>query len=190
MHSLDLIPRRWLECEPPGMCHELGTLLTVASIGGTAISAISQLNQADYQADVLRYQAEVAKNKANEEAAAGQRAAITQDRKGELLQSRARAVAASSGTLATSPTQIDLEQQISAQGGYNAMSALYEGMSASRASTDQANIDLFRANSIESAAPLAAFGTVLSGVGGLAKSLQIGKLSGATSGTKLIDLFE
>lgn len=182
MLALDLIPgRRWLHCqqlgehydyEPRGNCHDPVTLAvagTVASIGGTLISAKSGMDNAAYQSSMARAEAAALKQKANEEAAAAQRVAGTRERQTELVLSRARALAADSGTDATSPDILSNEGQISSQGDYNALSALYEGQSRARTSNNQAEIDLFRSKRIDAAAPLAAGGTLLSGLSGLAK---------------------
>lgn len=148
----------------------LSTIGTVASIGGTALGALGQMQQADYAANVAKVEAQALRQKANDEAAAGQRAAITNLRQAELVSSRARALGAASGTLATDPTQVDIEEDIEKQGRYNALSSLYEGLAASRATRFQSDIDLFKARRIRSAAPMAAFGTILSGVSGLASN--------------------
>lgn len=156
---------RWLDYEPPSLCHTgLEALSAIASIGGTLLSASASSDDAAYKSAIARRQAVLDKQKANEEAALGQRNAETQQRKADLVQSRARALAAASGTVATSPTEIAIEQDIAAQGGYNALSSLYEGASRARASSYQGDIDLFKANRIEAAAPLQVGGTLLSGL--------------------------
>lgn len=146
----------------------LSTIGTVAGLGGTLLSAKAGVDQANYQAAVDRRNAVVLKQKANESAAAGQRAAITQQRKTQLVQSRARALAADSGTDAASPDILKTESDIAGQGEYNALSAIYEGMARARSDNDQAEIDLFRARETQRAAPLAATGTILAGLGNLA----------------------
>lgn len=168
MHVLTLIPHRWLEYEPPGLCHTgietaLAIAGTVASVGGTLVSAMGASQQADYQSALARNQAILDKQKANEEAALAERKQITDLRKTDLVLSRARAVGAASGTDAASPTQVNIEQDIAQQGQYNALSSLYEGLSAERTSNYQSQIDLFKADSVEAAKPLAVGGTLLSG---------------------------
>lgn len=162
---LDLIPTRWLDYEP--QCHiaEAGLIGAVASVAGTGLSAISSINQASYQSAVARNEALQAQQKANEDAAIGERAAITEQRKTDLALSRARAVGAAGGTDAASPSQVTLEGQIAQQGGYNAMSALYEGLSKSAADTAQADIDLFKAKQASAAAPLNALALLTEGLG-------------------------
>lgn len=190
MHSLDIVPRRWLEYEPPGLCHDLMTALaiggTVASIGGTAISAMGASQQADYQSALARNQAILDKQKANEDAALAERKQITELRKTDLTLSRARALGAASGTDASSPTQVDIEQDIGQQGTYNALSSLYEGLSAERTANYQSKIDLFKADRIDAAAPLAVGGTLLSGFSNAAlNTVRFNRLSKGS----LVDLF-
>lgn len=146
----------------------LSTLGTVASLGGTLVQGLGQMQQAEYQAAVARSEAAAQRMKGEEAAAAAQRRQITNLRQAELVGSRARALSAASGTLATDPTQVDIESDIAQQGQYNALSALYEGMAASRMANYQADIDLFRARRYEAAMPFAVGGTLLSGLSGFA----------------------
>ena len=178
MRYFGLIPARWLDYEPPSTCH-WPAVGAIASVAGTGLSVMSALNQADYQSAVARNEALIAKQKANEDAALGQRAAITETRKADLLASTARARAAASGTDASSPTQIGIESGIEATGQYNALSALYEGIAKSNADTAQANIDLFKADRIDAAAPLTAVGLGASGLSRLANSRSLLKLFGS-----------
>jgi hypothetical protein len=148
----------------------LSELGTIASIGGTLLQVKGGLDNAAYQSAVARAEAAALKQKANEDAAAGQRVQGTRERQTALVQSRARALAAASGTDAASPDIINNEGQIARQGEYNALSALYEGQSKAAADNYQADIDLFRAKRIEAGAPLAAGGTLLSGISSIANS--------------------
>lgn len=146
----------------------LGTIGTVASVGGTLLTAKAGLDNADYQAAVARSEAAALKQKANEDAAAAERSQITQNKKTELVQSRLRALAADSGTDATSPDILTTSGRIAGQGEYNALSSLYEGQSRARSDTYQADIDLFKADRTDAAAPLAATGTILGGISSFA----------------------
>jgi hypothetical protein len=84
------------------------------------------------------------------------------------VQSRLRALAADSGTDATSGDILATSGRIAQQGEYNAQSALYEGLARQRSDTFQSDINLFKANQIASAGPLNAAGTILSGIGSFA----------------------
>lgn len=146
----------------------LSDIGTAASVGGTLLTAKSQADQAAYEEAVARNQAAALKQKANEDAAAAERQQITQERKTALVQSRLRAVAAASGTDATSPDIVNTEGRIAQQGEYNALSSLYEGLAASRADQYQAQIDLFKARRIAAATPYAVGGTILGGIANFA----------------------
>lgn len=243
MHDLELIPRRWLEYEPPSTCHEpisttlaavgsffaaaaapaaatagetalatsllafpaaavpgiavaaptaltagelaavgaagagataasylpsLATIGEAATVAGTGLQVKAGLDQSAYQAAVARYEAQQLADKAGQEAAAGEQQAIQRQRQADYVSSRGRAVAAASGGGATDPTVLDIDTQLAEQGKYNALTSLYEGMSGARTANQQATIDLFRASGVERAAPLAAAGTVLAGLGSFA----------------------
>jgi hypothetical protein len=167
---LDLIPYRWLEYQPPGACH-MPMLGVVGSLGGMMMSMMGQQQQASYQAAVARNNAIALRQKANEEAAVGQREAITESRKADIVQSRARALGAASGTAVASPTQVNTEAGIGAQGDYNALSALYEGGSKEQAANYQASLELFKARQIESASSMNMMSSVFSGISSLAKGV-------------------
>jgi hypothetical protein len=126
------------------------------------------MDQAAYEQAVAKTQAQALQQKSNEDAAAAERQQIMQNRRTGLLTSRARALAAASGTDATSPTEVTNEGNIAQQGEYNAQSALYQGLSASRADQYQAQIDLFKANRIGAATLPAVGGTILSGISSFA----------------------
>lgn len=239
MRALTIFPDRWLEYEPPGLCHtglealfaaiglggagaagagtatafsalagagetallssagletglaaglpavgaaasaapwaaatggglSLSTLGQAAGVGGTLLQAKAGMDNADYQAAVARAEAAALKQKANEDAAAAERVQITRNRQTDLALSRARAVGAASGTQATSPDIVNTEGQIAQQGGYNALSALYEGRARARSDEYQANIDLFKAQRIDAGAFPTFAGTLLSGLGSFA----------------------
>lgn len=146
----------------------LSTLGTVASVAGTGLQVLAQGDQAAYEEAVAKNNAASLRIKAGEEAAAAQRRQITAERQTGLLTSRARALAADSGTLATSPTEIENEAKIAQYGEYNALSSLYEGLAASRADNFQADIELFKAKRVASAAPIAQGATLLSGLSSFA----------------------
>lgn len=171
---LQIIPQRWLEYEPPGLCHGpmMPVLGVVSSIGGMAMKMMGDQQQAAYQQAVARNNAIALRQKANEEAAVGQREAITEGRKAASVASRARALGAASGTAVASPTQVNIEAGIGAQGESNAMTALWEGMSKAQSADYQADIELFRGKQIAAAQPLQTMSTLISGVGSLAKGVS------------------
>jgi hypothetical protein len=177
MIDLQIIPQHWFDYEPPSICHTgmefIGPLL---SVGGMAMDMAGKSQQADYQEAVARNNAIALQQKANEEAAIGQRAAATESRKSDLVQSRARSLGAASGTAVASPSQLNIEAGIAGQGDYNALSALYEGMSRSRASEHQADLELFKADRISDAAGTQQMASLFSGANNLMRGF--GKTGG------------
>lgn len=144
----------------------LSTIGEIGSVAGTGIQAISGMRNAEYQAAVARAQAAGLKQKADEEAAVGEQAAIQRQRQSEYVQSKYRAGMATSGT---TPVGEDTTlSDIAGQGQYNTLSSLYQGLTSAASSRRQADIDLFGAQNVESAAPIAAAGTVLAGLSSFA----------------------
>lgn len=146
----------------------LGDIGAVTSVGGTLLSAKAQMDQADYAKKVAALEAQGLRDKANQDAAAGEQAQIQQNRKTELVLSRARSLAASSGTSANSGDVVNTEAQIAGQGNYNALTALYEGQAAARSDNQQADIALFRGQQAGAALPYQVGGTLLSGISNFA----------------------
>ena len=137
----------------------------IGSLGGTVLSAKSSLDQADYENKVAQANNVALQAKANQDAAAAQRQEVTQQRQTQLALSREQALAGASGGSATDPTVLNLSKQIVQQGGYNALSAAYNGQAAANADIYQGNIDLFKGQQAVNAAPMTALGTVLGGIG-------------------------
>lgn len=146
----------------------LATVGTAASVVGTGLQAKAAADDSAYKSDLAKTEAEALRQKSNEDLAIAQRQQITQQRRTDLALSRSRALAAGSGTDATSPDIVNTEGQIVQQGEYNALSALYEGQARSRSDLYQADIDLFRSKAIDRAAPLTIGGTILAGVSNFA----------------------
>lgn len=146
----------------------LSEIGAVTSIGGTLLSAKAQADQADYAEKVAALEAQGLRDKANQDAAASEQAQIQQNRKTEIVLSRARALAASGGTSANSGDVLNTESKIAQQGGYNALTALYEGQAAARSDNQQADIALFRGQQAGAALPYQVGGTLLSGISNFA----------------------
>ncbi len=144
----------------------LAMLGQVAGLAGSGISALGQINQANAAASADRASAAALAIRAGQDAAAGEQTQIARERQSQLVLSRAQALAAASGGGATDPSVITGEENLAQQGEYNAQTGLYEGLAQARADTLQQQIDLFNAQQKEAAGPIAAFGTLLSGIGG------------------------
>lgn len=156
-----------IEYEPPSLCHFEGVaaIPAILSVGGTALSAISGINQANNENKVAQANNVALQAKANQDAASAQRQEVQQQRQTQLALSREQALAGASGGSATDPTVLNLSKQIAQQGTYNALSAAYNGQAAANADIYQGNIDLFKGQQAVSAAPMTALGTVLAGFG-------------------------
>jgi len=146
----------------------LSTIGAGAALGGTILQAGAQARNADYQEKVAQAESDALKAKANDDAAAAEREQLTQNRKTDLVLSRARALSASSGAGATDPTVLTNEGAIAQQGGYNALSSLYEGQSRARNDTYQSGIQLFKGQQAADALPFQIGGTILNGLSSFA----------------------
>lgn len=96
---------------------------------------------------------------AGQERAASQRAAMEQQRQKRVAQSRAQAVAASSGGGALDPTVLDIMGGLEDQGNYNALVALYEGESAARNFESQASLTRYEGELAKSSSQIEAYGS-------------------------------
>lgn len=93
--------------------------------GGTLLSVLSNEKGARIEAGRL-------KRLAGSERATSQRAAIEERRQARLMQSRARAVAASSGAGVDDPTVLNIMSDLEAEGEYRALTRMYEGETAAQ----------------------------------------------------------
>ena len=133
----------------------IGGLLGAA---GTVAGGIAEKNAADFEADQMV-------KKGKEEFAASQRDAAQARKEADLANSRAQALAASSGggSGADAPTIIRIMQGTAGQGEYNAQTQLYGGKSRQAGLRDQA--------AGRRASGKASFlGSTLAGFGQMAKS--------------------
>lgn len=131
----------------------------------TAASAAMQigggLSAASAQAKSLRGEATQLDAMAGTERATSQRSAAEQHRQARLLQSRALAVAASSGGGVSDPTVVNLLSKLSGEGAYRAATALYEGEESARSKEMQAEAKRTEAKNVKKAALFSAAGTAL-----------------------------
>ncbi len=101
----------------------------------------------------------------------------------QLTQSRGLAVAAASGANALSPSVVNLAALNAGYGVFNQSMAQYNAQTKANASTNQANADIYQGQQQQQAANMQATGTILSGVGSIAR--LAGAFSGGGSGTGL-----
>lgn len=90
-------------------------------------AAASQLQAAQFAQTLAGRRAESLEDRAGQERAAAQRAAIEQRRQGRFAQSRARAVAAAGGAAVSDPTVVGLLGDIDTEAELRALGALSEG---------------------------------------------------------------
>lgn len=127
-----------------GAAAGVGTAVTLgdaALAASTLISGAGMIGQANaqraagenaartaqFQSQLANTQAAAMEQQAGQERAASQRAAIAQRRQGNLVSSRARAVAGASGGGALDPTVLDIMSGIDSEVDYRTNLALYEG---------------------------------------------------------------
>lgn len=139
----------------------------VVSIFGTLLSAKGQRKQgaaAQWAADI---EASQLQRRAKQVKATSQRSAQEADRQGRLQQSRALAVAASSGGGASDPTIMNHMAQLAAESNYRKMISLYEGEEEAFQLEKQAEATKKGGGLARQAGNIGAAGTVLSSAGSL-----------------------
>lgn len=133
-------------------------------IASTAISAVGTIAQGNAARAAGNYQAAQLNQQAGQERAIAQRNAIEQRHKATLANSRALAVAAAGGGGASDPTVNNIMGDITGQGEYNALSALYTGEERARGMNMQADVARLEGKQARSASLLKA-GTTILGAG-------------------------
>lgn len=150
--------------QPPGVCFvtlaAIAPMLTVVSTALSVVGQISQANQAKKSADFESAQLQEQAQEAN---AAASRKAATDIRMGGLAMSRARAVSAGDGGTATDPTAVNLEQNISGQSEYNALTDLWSGSAEAAGLQTRANAATATGENAQNAGYFGAATTALSG---------------------------
>lgn len=91
----------------------------------------AELN-AKRQAEASEFEAQQLDQMAGQERAASQHRAQEERRRSDILQSRARAVAAASGGGASDPTVVDIISDLAGEGEYLAATHIFEGQEAAR----------------------------------------------------------
>lgn len=100
------------------------------------VAAVGTLVAGNNANEASKAQQKQLKQRAGQERAAGQAAAVQARRQANYVQSRLQAVAASSGAGALDKTVLDLSGGITKEGEYQALSALYSG-------NERANTDIY-----------------------------------------------
>jgi hypothetical protein len=132
-------------------------------IGSTVLSAGGQIMQGNAAAKSAKFSAKQMDRNAIAAEAESQRAAIEERRKSDVLQSRARAVAAAGGGTTTGIGVQDVIADIENIGEYNALSALFEGSTQAQGLRTQADATRYEGKQAKRASRIGALSTVLSG---------------------------
>ena len=135
---------------------------------GTLLTAKGELDQGKSANALAKYQAQQLEQNAGQEKAVAQHAAEEEQRKSELLASRAIAVAAASGAGALDPTVVKILQGIDAEGQLASMTQLYNGDERARGLTDQARATRYDGRSAKRAGRTRALTTLLTGAQSMA----------------------
>lgn len=150
--------------------------VTASLIGATVLSATGAATAGVAANNMAKSKAEQSEIAGREAVAASQRQAIQVRRQGNLVQSRAQAVAASSGAGASDPTVLDIMGGIGAQTEYNALSALYVGQSEARNRQAEANAARFEGKQAMVKGFMDAGASVLSGGASLYDKYMAGRM--------------
>lgn len=134
--------------------------IALAATGVAAYSQVQQGKAASANAETAAIQQERAGVAAQAES---QRDAIRERKRADLLQSRATALAASSGGSVSDPTIQNILGDISDEGEYNAMAALYSGDSDAQLAKTQAGATRNEGRAKRAGAYMNASSTILSG---------------------------
>ena len=137
--------------------------LLAASAAGTALNAYGKYRAGESAKDRKKFEAKQMEKKAHQALSVSQRKAQELDRQGRLQQSRALAIAASSGGGASDPTVMNLMAELSGETDYRKTVALYEGREEAASLRLGAEVAREEGDLAKNAGQIAALGTVLSG---------------------------
>lgn len=118
---------------------------TAISLMGANQAADAKVAAADAKATSLEYRAQQFQQKAGQERASGQRAAIEQRRKQRLVSSRALALGAAGGG-GIDPGLADILGDLAEEGEFRVLTELYTGEERARGAEMQAEADRFEAS--------------------------------------------
>lgn len=142
----------------------IGTISTIASIGGTLLSAAGAIQQGREQKARYEYEQKVQTQAADEAQAASQRDAIEQRRQGNFILSQQRAALAGAGGDMTDPSVIKLMGDTNEKVQLAVDTETYKGDQQARGFNDAAKVAGVNAQSAMQAARLNALGSIFEGV--------------------------
>lgn len=136
-----------------------------AKVGAAGLNAYGQIQAGRAAAASGRFDARQLYRQANNTLATSQRSAEEIRRQAQLMESRARAVAAAGGGSTTDVGMTDLISNIYKEGELSALIALYEGKDVAAGLRDQAKVRKWEGKTAEKNSRLQAFSTVLGAFG-------------------------
>lgn len=142
---------------------------TIFSVLGTVVSAAGAMQQASQEKAAADWQAKEYERQARQERASAQAEALEEDRKKGIVLSTLQTQAAGSGLGATDPTVLTLAEDITKRGTYRQQLAQFGGEDRATGLNSQATATRLSASARAAGARASAFGTILGGIGGLAK---------------------
>jgi hypothetical protein len=155
------------------------TVSTVLSVAGTAMGVVGAVSSARAQKQAGKHQEEAAgfrakqlDQQAGQERAVAQHQAIEARRRSGLAQSRAQALAASSGAGAVDPTVLNLVSGIAGEGELSAGNALYSGEERALGQETSASANRYEGGQARRAGEVRAETTIMGGVASAASSLS------------------
>lgn len=147
----------------------LAIIGTLASLAGAAVAARGTLAAGKAQQVASEFQAKQYERKAQEEQAAAQRQAMEVAQQKKRVQGRARAVAAASGFMPGGPTTEALADETERYGTLKQQMAAHGGRFTRDTLLDSAAGKRFEGAAAMQGARYSAAGTILGGIGGLAR---------------------
>ena len=141
----------------------MGAAVVPLLIGGTLLSAGGSLMEGIAAEKSAKFAATQMDRNALAAEATSQRQAIEERRKSEVLQSRARAVAAAGGGTTTDIGVSDILAKIDAAGEFNALASLFEGSEQAAGLRTKAAATRFEGKAAKKAGKIKALSTTMSG---------------------------
>jgi hypothetical protein len=147
----------------------LAAIAPIAQVIGAGVTAMGTLAAGRQANEAGQWQAREHERVAMAERAAAQREAEQVERRADLAQSRLQTVGAASGLSATDPTALNLEGEIASHGDLQARMTRYGGDDRATGLRGQADMARYSGKAAQTASYYRAAGTILGGIGGLAR---------------------
>jgi hypothetical protein len=147
----------------------LAAIAPIAQAIGAGVGALGTLAAGRSAREAGNWQAQEHERAAMAERAGAQREAEQVSRRADLAQSRLQTVAAASGFSATDPTALNLTEEIGSHGDLQARTVRYGGEDRATGLRGQADMARYSGKAAQTASYFRAAGTILGGIGGLAR---------------------